>query len=140
MTEKTKPTIHITHCTDIDTAVLYLNQHFGSDWYEKIDLDQLNMLNHNTCVIGQLSGDISCFCYKVHAHSAAWLRTMFDYNINGKDTQPTWEAKIKELRNISSKIPEKNQKFLLTLSDGSSMIVSKLSEAPINERFTYKEI
>lgn len=40
---------------DYKTAKQFLNQEFGKDWHMKIDLNKLNMMCGDRCVLGQVS-------------------------------------------------------------------------------------
>jgi len=49
-----------------------VTEHYGEDWYERIDVDALNMASWTRCVLGQLEGSYSLAALK------------FDFSRNGR--------------------------------------------------------
>lgn len=76
--------IQIKSCTNFPIAVLYLEQEFGKEWFNHIELDKLDMEDANFCVVGQLTKvrnpDSNCivFFIKKCGDTKSYSDTVFD--------------------------------------------------------------
>lgn len=46
--------IKLSDCKDFKTAIAFLDQEFGKDWFQQINLDKLDIYSEYNCIIGQL--------------------------------------------------------------------------------------
>lgn len=150
--------IKFEDCTNYDIGVKYLEQEFGKDWFNKIDLDTLDMSNIDKCIIGQLSEK----GYKDYVESIGLVFGFYCYNksnvfsSNYKEyslhmQQHNWKGIINlkrallnnEYVSLFDYTAEKVQKYLLTFESGSCMILTSLKDVPKSsegQKFTYEII
>lgn len=93
--------IDATILARVQRGLKWLEQTWGPGWEEKIDLETLNLVGVETCVIGQLYGSyVDAINYGVLSNCEACalgftLDTLESWRTQGKQLQVAWEDALR---------------------------------------------
>ena len=74
---------------DYKTAKKFLNEVFGKNWHDYIDVEKLDMSDGSYCIFGQLFGDYRLTHFKFFSNSPTPLDWPF-----AADTDINWAKKV----------------------------------------------